>query len=81
MVRSEAVLVAVAALVTGSLLGVGYAVSAAIAIGRTTPVTLTVPAGALFAVLLVAALVGILAGIAPARRAAKLDVLTAIAAE
>ena len=81
MVRAEAVLVAVAALVTGSLLGVGYAVAAAAAIGRTTPVTLTVPAGALFAVLLLAALVGILAGIAPARRAAKLDVLTAIAAE
>ncbi len=81
MVRAEAVLVAVAALVTGSLLGVGYAMAAAAAIGRTTPVTLTVPAGALFAVLLVAALVGILAGIAPARRAAKLDVLTGIAAE
>jgi putative ABC transport system permease protein len=81
MVRAEAVLVAAAALVIGGVLGVGYAVATATAIGRTTPVTLTVPTGTLLGVLLLAAGVGVLAGIAPARRAAKLDVLTAIAAE
>jgi putative ABC transport system permease protein len=81
MVRSEALLVAAAALVTGAVLGVGYAVAAAVAVGRTTPVTLAVPIGSLVLVLLIAAVVGVLAGLAPARRAGKLDVLTAISAD
>jgi putative ABC transport system permease protein len=81
MVRSEALLVAAAALVTGAVLGVGYAVAAAIAVGRSTPVTLAVPVGSLLLVLLIAAVVGVLAGLAPARRAGKLDVLTAISAD
>lgn len=81
MIRAEAVLVAAAALVIGSVLGVGYALAAAAAIGSTTPVTLTVPTTPLFGVLVLATVAGVLAGIAPARRAAKLDVLTAIATE
>jgi putative ABC transport system permease protein len=81
MIRAEAVLVSAAAVATGSALGVGYALAAAAAIGRTTPVTITVPAAPLLGVLLLATVVGVVAGIAPARRAAKLDVLTAIATE
>jgi putative ABC transport system permease protein len=81
MVRGEALLVAAAALVTGAVLGVGYAVAATVAVGRSTPVTLAVPVGSLLLVLLIAAVVGVLAGLAPARRAGKLDVLTAISAD
>jgi putative ABC transport system permease protein len=81
MVRGEALLVAAAALVTGAVLGVGYAVAATVAVGRSTPVTLAVPVGSLLLVLLIAAVVGVLAGLAPARRAGKLDVLAAISAD
>ena len=41
----------------------------------------TVPVGQLIGVLIVGALVGMLAGWRPARRAAKLDILEAIASE
>jgi putative ABC transport system permease protein len=81
MVRGEALLVATAALLTGAVLGVGYAVAATVAVGRSTPVTLAVPVGSLLMVLLIAAVVGVLAGLAPARRAGKLDVLAAISAD
>jgi putative ABC transport system permease protein len=81
MIRGEALLVAAAALATGTLLGAGYGIAATAALGRSTPVSLTVPVGSLLAVLLLAAVVGLLAGIAPARRAANLDVLDAIAAD
>ena len=81
MVRGEALMVAAAALVSGTALGTGFAVAAATAIGRDNPVTLAVPVGSLLAVLVIAAIVGVLAGLPPARRAAKLDVLTAIATE
>jgi putative ABC transport system permease protein len=81
MVRGEALLVAAAALITGAVLGVGYAVAAAFAVGRTTPVAIAVPIGSLLMVLLVAAVMGVLAGLAPARRAGKLDVLAAISTD
>ena len=81
MVRGEALMVSAAALVTGASLGTGYAVAATYAIGRSTPVSVVVPFASLSAVLLLAALAGVLAGIAPARRAARLDVLAAIASE
>jgi putative ABC transport system permease protein len=81
MVQGEALLVATAALLGGAVLGVGYAVAAVVAVGRSTPVSLTIPVGSLLLVLLLALAVGVLAGLAPARRAAKLDVLTAISAE
>ena len=74
-------MVSAAALVTGASLGTGYAGAATYAIGRSTPVRVVVPFASLSAVLLLAALAGVLAGIAPARRAARLDVLAAIASE
>jgi putative ABC transport system permease protein len=81
MIRGEAMLVAAAALVTGTALGTGFAIAAIVALGRSTPVTLTVPVGSLLALLVLAAVVGVVAGIAPARRAGRLDVLDAIAAD
>ena len=74
-------MVALAALAVGTALGVGFTVAATNAVGRRTPVEVAVPVGSLAMVLVVAALAGLVAGLAPARRAARLDVLSAIATE
>ena len=78
MVRLEAVLVAVLGAGAGVGLGLlaGRAATAALSAG--VPVPFTVPTGQLLAFLLVAVAGGGLAGMLPARRAARLDVLTAI---
>jgi putative ABC transport system permease protein len=80
-IRGEALLVAVLALVVGVLLGLGLAASAVSVLGRSAPVTFSVPLDRLVAVLLLALATGVLAGILPARRAARLPVLEAVAAE
>ncbi|MGI5161575.1 FtsX-like permease family protein [Microbispora sp. CA-102843] len=79
MIRGEAVLVAALAIVAGVGLGVAFAAGTVTALGRTTEATLTLPVGPLLLVVAVAAVAGLLAGLLPARRAAGLDVLTAIA--
>ncbi|WP_259401676.1 FtsX-like permease family protein [Microbispora sp. H13382] len=79
MIRGEAVLVAALAIVAGVGLGVAFAAGTVTALGRTTEATLTLPVGQLLLVVAVAAVAGLLAGLLPARRAARLDVLTAIA--
>jgi len=78
MVRLEAVLVAALGAGAGVGLGLlaGRAATAALSAG--VPVPFTVPTGQLLAFLLVAVAGGGLAGMLPARRAARLDVLTAI---
>ncbi|MFC0029971.1 FtsX-like permease family protein [Micromonospora chaiyaphumensis] len=78
MIRGEAVLVAALASVLGILLGVGFAAATVRALGRDAPTVLAVPAGRLLLVLAVALAAGLLAGLLPARRAARLDVLAAI---
>jgi putative ABC transport system permease protein len=80
-IRGEALLVAVLALVVGVLLGLGLAAIAVSVLGRSAPVTFAVPLDWLVAVLLLALTTGVLAGILPARRAARLPVLEAVAAE
>ncbi|MGO4692490.1 ABC transporter permease [Glaciibacter sp. 2TAF33] len=79
MVHSEAILVAVIALLVGVALGFAAALATVGALGQIAPLGLVVPAGTIagFAVLTAAA--GLLAGLAPARRAARLAVLEAIA--
>ena len=80
MVRWESVLVAAFGTVGGLALGtfLGWAlVKAADADGFIS--VFTIPVGSLAIVLLVGAVAGGLAAIRPARRAAKLDVLEAIA--
>jgi putative ABC transport system permease protein len=80
MLRREAVIVAV----FGTLGGVGLGVFlgwALVSAAGTDVARLTIPAGRLVAVLVVGAVAGVLAGLRPARRAARLDVLAAVAAD
>jgi putative ABC transport system permease protein len=81
MVRGEALLLAAMALVLGVVLGLGLAATAVAVIGRTAPVALTVPLTWLAAVLVLATATGVVAGVLPARRAARLPVLDAVAAD
>lgn len=79
MVQSEAFLVAVISLLVGLTLGFGAALATVGALGQIAPLSVFIPVGTIagFAVVTVAA--GLLAGVAPARRAARLPVLEAIA--
>jgi putative ABC transport system permease protein len=79
MVRAEAVVVAAYGTVVGALLGVVLGAALVAAAGAETAV-LTVPAGRLAVVLVVGAAAGVLAAARPARRAARKDVLEALAA-
>jgi putative ABC transport system permease protein len=81
MVRVEAVIIAVLGAVLGLAVGIlfGWALQQALSdlgIDR-----LTIPVGQLIIMLVVAALIGVVAAIWPARRAAKLDILQAISYE
>ncbi len=82
MVRWESVLVALFGTVGGLGLGsfLGWALVRAAA-ARDAVGAFAVPPTQLVVVLVVGALAGVLAGVRPARRAARLDVLAAIAAE
>ncbi|WP_449065392.1 ABC transporter permease, partial [Planomonospora algeriensis] len=79
MIRGEAVLVVALAIVLGLVLGVAFAAGTVSALGGATQATLTLPVGRLLLIVAAAALAGLVAGIPPARRAAGLDVLAAIA--
>lgn len=81
VVRRESVLMALLGALTGIALGTvaGIALSRALADEGITE--LAVPTGTLAIYLVVATAVGVLAAIGPARRASKVDVLQAIAAE
>lgn len=81
MVLAEAVMVAVFGAVLGVVVGLLFGVATASALPDAAVATIAVPVGTLIIIVLVAAAAGTLAGLAPARRAARLDVLTAIAAE
>ena len=81
MVRSEALLVAALAVLVGLLLGTGLGSAAVTVLGLTSSMAVVIPIQQLLAVVLLAAVTGVLAGAIPARRAARLDVLHAIATE
>jgi putative ABC transport system permease protein len=78
-VRAEAALTAVVGLAVGLVLGVGFAWVALSAAGEALAGSVTVPIGLLGVVVALAAVVGLLAGVIPARRAARMEVLAAIA--
>lgn len=80
MVRGEAVLVAVLATVVGLGLGLGISAVAVGTIGEAVAMPVVLPWGQLVLVAAVAVAAGLGAGLLPARRAARLDVLTAISA-
>jgi putative ABC transport system permease protein len=77
MVRGESVVTALIGAALGLPLGVGLAALVTAALSD-YGVELAVPVGGLAAFALVAVIVGVLAAIAPARRASRLDVLSAL---
>jgi putative ABC transport system permease protein len=81
MVRRESVLMSLLGAVTGIALGTvsGIALSRALLDQGVT--RLAVPAGTLAVYLVIAALVGVLAAVGPARRASRVDVLRAVTTE
>ncbi|MHB8464662.1 MAG: ABC transporter permease [Acidimicrobiales bacterium] len=81
MIRGEAVVVALLGAVLGLVLGVGLGAAIVTAIGQTGFVTtkVVIPYSTVIVVLILAAIIGVVAAVFPARRAAKLDVLEAIA--
>lgn len=82
MVRWEALLVAVLGGVVGVALGVVFGWAAVGALGDSrASMAVTIPGGQLLAYLAVAGVAGLLAGVLPARRASRLDVLAAISTD
>jgi putative ABC transport system permease protein len=81
MVAAESVIIAVIGAVLGAALGLGLGAALAAAFTRSEQVTVVIPAGQVVACVAAAALAGLLAAIAPARRAARMNMLAAIAAE
>lgn len=81
MVRLESVVIAVLGAVLGVVLGIAFGVTLQRAIADQGIEVLSIPYGQLIAFVALAALVGVLAAVWPARRAARLDVLQAIATE
>jgi putative ABC transport system permease protein len=76
-IRYEAVITALIGAILGMALGVVFAALIAQPL-KDEGFTLSYPIGSLLALLLIAALAGVLAAIAPARRASRLDVLEAL---
>lgn len=81
MVLTEALVVALFGAVLGVSVGLVFGLGAASAMPPSVITRIAVPAGSLVAVVVVAALFGIVAGVLPARRAARFDILEAIAVE
>jgi putative ABC transport system permease protein len=81
MVRAEALLVAALAVGVGLVLGTGLAGVAVTVLGGASGMAVELPFLQLAAVVGLAAVTGLLAGAVPARRAARLDVLRAIASD
>jgi putative ABC transport system permease protein len=80
MVRHESVITALIGAVLGIGAGLVLAAGVVAALGR-YGLSYAVPAPSLVAVAIVAALAGVLAAALPARRAARIDVLRALAYE
>jgi putative ABC transport system permease protein len=81
VVRRESVLMSLLGAITGIALGTGAGVALSRALADDGITDLRVPVVTLAVYLVVAALVGVLAAIGPARRASRIDVLQAIAAD
>jgi putative ABC transport system permease protein len=81
MVRAESVIIAVFGAVIGIVIGTALGIAVASSLRNSGVTNLAVPFGSLILFLILSALLGLLAATWPARRAANLDVLTAIASE
>ncbi len=81
MIRSEAVIIALFGAVIGVIIGTALGVAFAASLKQQGITQIAIPYSSLAGFLVVAALLGLAAASWPARRAAKLDVLAAIAVE
>ena len=80
MVRHESVITALMGALPGIAVGLGLAAAVVAALGE-YGLEFVIPVGALIAVAVIAVLAGMAAAVLPARRAARTDVLTALAYE
>jgi putative ABC transport system permease protein len=81
MIRSEAVIIALFGAVIGVIIGTALGVAFAVSLGQQGITEIVIPVANLAGFLILSAALGLGAASWPARRAAKLDVLAAIAAE
>jgi putative ABC transport system permease protein len=81
MIRSEAVIIALFGAVIGEVIGIALGVAFAASLKPQGITEIAIPYASLVGFLVLAALLGLAAASWPARRAAKLDVLAAIAVE
>ena len=81
MIRSESVIVALFGAVVGIVIGAGLGIALASSLRRSGVTNIAVPIPSLIAFLILSAALGLIAATWPARRAANLDVLAAIATE
>ncbi|QYG93535.1 ABC transporter permease [Iamia sp. SCSIO 61187] len=81
MVLGESVMIAIFGAILGVALGALLGLATTAALPASVITTTVVPTGTIAIVVVAAAVCGVVAGVLPARRAARLDVLTAIASE
>ena len=81
MIRSESVIIALFGAVIGVLVGTGLGLALSSALRNNGVTNVAVPLSSLVAFVIVSGILGLIAATWPARRAADLDVLVAIAAE
>jgi putative ABC transport system permease protein len=81
MIRSESVILSLFGAIIGVVVGTALGVAFASSLKQQGITDLVIPFGSLVAFLILSALLGLAAASWPARRAAKLDVLAAIAAD
>ena len=81
MIRAEAILMAVLGAILGIAVGVGAGLALQRAMADAGIDVLDIPIATLIVILVLAIIIGVVAAAVPARRAAKLDILKAIATE
>jgi putative ABC transport system permease protein len=81
MIRSEAVILAIFGAIIGIIVGTGMGVALVSSLKQQGITDVVVPVSRLVVFLLIAALLGLIAASWPARRASRLDILNAIAAQ
>ena len=81
LVAAESMIISVIGASLGAVLGLGIGAGLAVALTRSQQATVAIPAGQVIVYILATGAAGVLASVGPARRAARLDMLTAIAAE